>query len=56
MKFYRCEVCGKIVAKVRETPVGTVCCGKQEATFSLVPCDKVKNVYEYCNIHGPWKT
>lgn len=27
MKFYRCEVCGKIVALVQETPVPTICCG-----------------------------
>ena len=28
---------------------------KPEATFALVPYDKVKNVYEYCNLHGLWK-
>ena len=121
MKFYKCEICGKIVAMVRETPVDTVCCGqpmrelvpgttdgatekhvpvytlegntvkvkvgsvehpmtdahhiewiaietengnqrkelkpgdKPEATFALVPRDKIKNIYEYCNIHGLWK-
>ena len=122
MKFYKCEICGKIVAMVKETPVDTVCCGqamrelvpgttdgatekhvpvytlegntvkvkvgsvehpitdahhiewiaietengnqrkelkpgdKPEATFALVPRDKVKSVYEYCNLHGLWKT
>ena len=122
MKFYKCEICGKIVAMVKETPVETMCCGqamrelvpgttdgaiekhvpvytvegntvkvkvgsaehpmvdahhiewiaietengnqrkelkpgdKPEATFALVPRDKVKNVYEYCNLHGLWKT
>ena len=122
MKFYKCEICGKIVAMVKETPVDTVCCGQAmrelvpgttdgatekhvpvytlegntvkvkvgsiehpmtdahriewiaietengnqrkelkpgdtpEATFALVPRDKVKSVYEYCNIHGLWKT
>ena len=122
MKFYKCEICGKIVAMVKETPVDTVCCGqtmrelvpgttdgatekhvpvytlegntvkvkvgsiehpmtdahhiewiaietengnqrkelkpgdRPEATFALVPRDKVKSVYEYCNIHGLWKT
>ena len=121
MKFYKCEICGKIVAMVKETPVDTVCCGqpmrelvpgttdgatekhvpvymlegntvkvkvgsvehpmtdahhiewiaietengnqrrelkpgdKPEATFALVPRDKVKSVYEYCNLHGLWK-
>lgn len=28
MKFYRCDVCGKIVKIVKETGVPTVCCGK----------------------------
>ena len=122
MKFYKCEICGKIVAMVKETPVETMCCGqamrelvpgttdgatekhvpvytvewntvkvkvgsaehpmtdahhiewiaietengnqrkelkpgdKPEATFALVPRDKVKRVYEYCNLHGLWKT
>ena len=122
MKFYKCEICGKIVAMVKETPVDTMCCGqamrelvpgttdgavekhipvytlegntvkvkvgsvehpmtdahhiewiaietengnqrkelkpgdRPEATFALVPRDKVKNVYEYCNLHGLWKT
>ena len=122
MKFYKCEICGKIVAMVKETPVDTMCCGqamrelvpgttdgatekhvpvytldgntvkvkvgsvehpmtdahhiewiaietengnqrkelkpgdKPEATFALVPRDKVKSVYEYCNLHGLWKT
>ena len=121
MKFYKCDICGKIVAMVKETSVDTVCCGKPmrelvpgttdraaekhvpvytvtgntvsvkvgsvehpmaeahhiewiaietengnqrkelkpgdkpEATFALVPYDKVKNVYEYCNLHGLWK-
>ena len=122
MKFYKCEICGKIVAMVKESPVDTMCCGqamrelvpgttdgatekhipvytlegntvkvkvgsvehpmtdahhiewiaietengnqrrelkagdRPEATFALVPYDKVKNVYEYCNLHGLWKT
>ena len=122
MKFYKSEICGKIVAMVKETPVDTMCCGqamrelvpgttdgaaekhvpvytlegntvkvrvgsvehpmtdahhiewiaietengnqrkelkpgdKPEATFALVPLDKVKSVYEYCNLHGLWKT
>ena len=121
MKFYKCDICGKIVAMVKATAVDTVCCGKPmrelvpgttdgakekhvpvytvagdtvtvkvgsvehpmmdapriewiaietengnqrkelkagdkpEATFALVPCDKVKSVYEYCNLHGLWK-
>lgn len=122
MKFYRCEICGKIVAIVKATGVETICCGqpmrelvpgttdgalekhvpvytvadnmvtvkvgsvahpmleahfiewialetengnqrkvlkpgdRPEATSALVPGDKVKNVYEYCNLHGLWKS
>ena len=141
MRFYKCDICGKIVAMVKSTDVDTVCCGqpmrelvpgttdgakekhvpvytvcgstvtvkvgsaehpmtdahriewiaietellvaenvavrvgrdrggkgengnqrkelktgeKPEATFALVPYDKVKSVYEYCNLHGLWK-
>ena len=28
---------------------------KPEATFALVEGDKVKEAYEYCNLHGLWK-
>lgn len=28
MKFYRCPVCGKIIALVEEKPIPTMCCGK----------------------------
>ena len=27
-KFYKCSVCGQIVAMVKETPVPVMCCGK----------------------------
>ena len=122
MKFYKCNICGKIVAMVKETAVDTICCGqpmaelvpnktdgalekhvpvykvegnlvtvkvgatdhpmvdahyiewiaietengnqrkelkageRPEATFALVPNDKIKAVYEYCNLHGLWST
>ena len=121
MKFYKCDVCGKIVAMVKETAVDTICCGKPMrelipgttdgavekhvpvykvdgntvtvtvgsaehpmeekhhiewiaietengnqrkelkpgdrpcAEFALVPYDKIKSVYEYCNLHGLWR-
>lgn len=29
LKFYRCAVCGKIIAAVKDTPVPTMCCGKK---------------------------
>ena len=28
MKFYKCSVCGKIIAVVENRPVPTICCGK----------------------------
>ncbi len=28
MKFYRCEVCGQIIAIVKKTAVPVMCCGK----------------------------
>lgn len=28
MKFYKCDVCGKIIGMVKETPTETICCGK----------------------------
>ena len=35
MKFYKCDVCGKIVAMVKATDVDTVCCS--QAMRELVP-------------------
>ena len=29
LKFYRCAVCGKIIAIVKDTPVPTMCCGQK---------------------------
>jgi len=28
---------------------------KPEAVFSIIPGDKVRAVYEHCNLHGLWK-
>ena len=28
MKFYKCPICGKIIAIVESRPVPTICCGK----------------------------
>ena len=121
MVFYKCEICGKIVAMVKEGVPDTICCGKPmarlvpntsdgagekhvpaaevkgsvlsvkigtvehpmteahhiewvavetslgnqrkmlnplgkpEASFALLSDEKVKSVYEYCNLHGLWK-
>lgn len=29
MKFYKCDVCGKIIVMLNETPVPTICCGQE---------------------------
>ena len=29
MKFYKCDVCGNIIAKVEDSGVNVVCCGKE---------------------------
>lgn len=29
MKFYKCDVCGKIIVMLKKTPVPTICCGKE---------------------------
>ena len=121
MEFYKCAICGKIVAMVKEGVPDIFCCGKPmaelvpntsdgagekhvptvsvegdvltvkvgavehpmieshhiewiavetvsgnqrkildplgkpEAKFALLPGDKVKAAYEYCNLHGLWK-
>jgi superoxide reductase len=121
MEFYKCAICGKIVALVKDGFGDVVCCDvpmvklepntsdgagekhvpvatvegehitvkvgavehpmsskhhiewialetslgnqrkmlkpleKPEAVFALLPGEKVKAVYEYCNLHGLWK-
>ena len=35
VKFYRCKVCGKIIAMVKETAVPTICCGQE--MYELIP-------------------
>ena len=35
VKFYRCAICGKIVAMVKETAIPTICCGQEMA--QLIP-------------------
>ena len=46
MKFYRCEVCGQIVAIVKKTGAPVVCCGKpmQEIVAGSVDASVEKHV------------
>ena len=36
MKFYRCKVCGQIVAIVKQTRVPLMCCGKMMEEIPLI--------------------
>lgn len=49
MKFYRCSICGKIIAMVKETNVDTICCGKpmEEIIPNTVDAAKEKHVPVY---------
>ena len=45
-KFYRCPVCGKIIAIVEERNVPTICCGKpmEELTANTVEASFEKHI------------
>lgn len=49
MKFYRCKVCGQIVAIVKKTGVPLVCCGKmmEEIVPGMVDASLEKHVPVY---------
>ncbi|MBP5166440.1 MAG: desulfoferrodoxin [Oscillospiraceae bacterium] len=49
MKFYRCEICGQIVAIVKKTSCPVVCCGKpmQEIIPGSVDASQEKHVPVY---------
>lgn len=60
MEFHKCAICGKIVAMVKDGASGNQRkmlkpLEKPEAKFALLPGEKVKAVYEYCNLHGLWR-
>lgn len=48
-KFYRCPVCGKIIAIVEERNVPTICCGKpmEELTANTVEASFEKHIPEF---------
>ena len=49
LKFYQCENCGQIIAKVNDTGVPVVCCGKpmKEIVPGTVDASKEKHVPVY---------
>ena len=48
-KFYRCPICGNIIAKVQDSGVAVVCCGKP--MVEIIPCtveaSKEKQIPEF---------
>ena len=53
-KFYRCAVCGQIVAMVKETPVPIMCCGApmQEIIAGEVEASQEKHIPVYIVENG----
>lgn len=53
MKFYRCTVCGKIIAMVKDSGVDTICCGKamEVITPNTMDASKEKHV-PVCKVNG----
>jgi superoxide reductase len=49
IKFYQCENCGQIIAKVNDTGVPVVCCGKpmKEIVAGTVEASKEKHIPVY---------
>lgn len=49
MKFYRCSVCGKIIAMVKDSGAETICCGKPMEMLAAgsVDASKEKHVPVY---------
>ena len=49
MKFYQCGTCGQIIAKVHDTGVPVVCCGKpmKEIVPGTVEASKEKHIPDY---------
>lgn len=56
-KFYKCSVCGQIVAMVKETPVPVMCCGKpmEEMIAGTVEASKEKHIPVYTVENGKVK-
>ncbi len=49
LKFYQCESCGQIIAKVKETQAPVVCCGKpmKQIIPGTVDASKEKHIPVY---------
>ena len=53
MRFFKCEVCGKIIAMVKTSPCETMCCGQamKELVPNTVDAAKEKHV-PVCKVNG----
>ena len=48
-KFYKCDVCGQIIAKVNDTKIPCICCGKimEQIIPGVVDASKEKHIPTY---------
>ena len=48
-KFYTCPICGNMIAKVKDSGINVVCCGKpmQEIVPGTIEASKEKHIPEY---------
>ncbi len=49
MKFYRCEVCGQIIAIVKKTGSPIMCCGQKMT--EIVPCSTDASVEKHVPVY-----
>ena len=49
MKFYRCEVCGQIIAIVKKTGSPVMCCGQKMT--EIVPCSTDASVEKHVPVY-----
>jgi superoxide reductase len=39
MKFYKCKICGKVIAMLKDTGVDTICCGEEMVELKVNTTD-----------------
>ena len=60
MKFYKCKICGKVIAMLKDTGVDTICCGSEmveikpnttdAAVEKHIPVYEIKDNKIYVNV------
>ena len=52
MKFYKCKICGKVIAMLKDTGVDTICCGsemveiKASTIYIVLVKQRLKNTFQ----------